>query len=329
MQKTAGNTAKAQISKLDKALAAEVHPDKYHAALRALGLSYRLGRLDSKARLVEARKFIDIISPKQSPYVIERRMSVDKRNHLVTARTLRIFADEENSAARNEPLRYMVGAHRITIGRDRAQFFSGYVPFRITQHVLHRIMQRSGLDLDPSSRAIASMKAVAETMGEIVMRLPLQVVACLGARRYHFGLRVADGILLCEIQEETTYYEAGFVDVDRTGIDPSTAESIFGNPERGVSRVIIAKTWIGPKQIRPEQERLMTEFEAALDTASDLAKKWVEADFYRTVNWLDPKREVYEAAPTDETADAVMKAAEIMASFAYYENFTPSEKKRL
>lgn len=66
MRQAVTKKIKAQVSQLDAALTAEVHQAEYHAAVRALGLSYRLGRLDNQARLVQARKFLDIISRRRA-----------------------------------------------------------------------------------------------------------------------------------------------------------------------------------------------------------------------------------------------------------------------
>ncbi|AZO68418.1 hypothetical protein [Mesorhizobium sp. M6A.T.Cr.TU.016.01.1.1] len=316
------------IKELDVSLNEKMRQEAYWAFLEELKRVYHRGCPSRTERNDLAHKITDIISAKEDPYVIECRVVARDQERMTLGTSLRVYADEENSQARDEATRYPVSAFRAMIGQDRAEIFNGYVPFRITPHALIRIIERSKVAYQLTSSGTFGMAAVTRSLGDIVEALPLHIIAALSTGQTHFGLRIADGILLCETFEETTYYEAGYVEVDCDGARPIDGQSIFGNPENGVSRVILAKTWIGPHEVRPEQERLISEIEAVLSKQPELSRRLMEADFFRIPNWIDRNRPKFEPLPSELLAEIIVPAAKIMMTSEYHAQFTPSEVRR-
>ncbi|SDL32077.1 Type III restriction enzyme, res subunit [Aliiruegeria lutimaris] len=225
----------------------------------------------------------------------------------------------------SEATRYAVGTMRATVGSTDTTIFYGYVPFRLTPHALYRLIERSQEAYSFQSAGVRALASVASSLSEIVQTLPIMVLG--GMFQPNFALRVADGILLCELFEETTYYEATYTSVSASGVLSRHARSVFGNPEAGVSRVILAKTWIGPNEIRSKQWELLNQTEELLAAETHLTKRFMQADFFRTPNWIDHDEPDYQNINADAIANLAVPISKILASDAYRAQFVPSNRR--
>ncbi|MDD9725844.1 hypothetical protein PVV74_10295 [Roseovarius sp. SK2] len=315
---------KRYLKELDDTLAARVRVEAYEDQVEQLARQCRRGRLDKATRTRTVKDLLNITCATDDPHVVSRRARAYEKQTTGTA--LRLFADEENSRSREESTKYGVMSFRYTVAREAAVLFVGYVPFRITRHALIRLMERSQIAYNQVSAANFGMAEIAQSLAHIIPYLPVFVLGNMASGHYHFGIRIADGILLCNLFEETTYYEASYRLVSKYGVAHHHGRSVFGNPEDGVSRVVLAKTWIGPEEIRPGQAELITQVEAVMARKRRLAASFMDADLYRSPNWIDDDLPDYVSSPTQEITDLAVEVAQIMRSDAYHREFVPRER---
>ena len=315
---------KGYLKELDDTLTARVRVEAYEDRVAQLARQYRKGRLDKAARTHTVKDLLNITCAADDPHVVSRRAVADEKR--ATATALRLFADEENSRAREEATKYGVMSFRYTVAREATVLFGSYVPFRITRHALIRLMERSQTAYNQVSVANFGMAEVAQSLAHIIPYLPVYVLGNMASEHYHFGIRIADGILLCNLFEETTYYEASYRLVSKDGVAHHHGRSVFGNPEDGVSRVVLAKTWIGPEEIRPRQAELITQVEAVMAKEKRLAANFMEADLYRSPNWIDDDLPDYVSPPTQKITDLAVEVAQLMRSDAYRREFVPRKR---
>lgn len=326
MRQISNGKKRAFLKQVDQALLQDHIKEPYDAELEKLSRRFRLGRLDKIARNDAAKDLLNLVAPRTDANVIQRRIVVSGKEAQATS--LRIYADAVNHNAREESIKYPIHAFRARITRFGAQIFNGYVPFKITRHALIRLMERSNIAWNPNDAGLHGMDEIAHSLSAIIHALPLQLMGALSARQNHFAIRIADGILLCEHFEETTRYEAAlcYVTPHESSIG-RFATPIFGEPEQGVCRVVLGKTWIGPNEIRENQARLLSECETALNKNTRLAIRLMEADLFRSPNWIDRGAPDYEEPPIDEIANLTQAVALIMARQEYRDEFTPRDAR--
>lgn len=324
MRHITNSRKKGYLKELDDTLAARVREEAYNDRVAQLARHYSSSRLDKAMRTRTVKDLLNITCAADDPHVVSRRALTDGKRTTGTA--LRLFVDDENSRAREESTKYGVMSFRYTVARETAVLFGSYVPFRITRHALIRLMERSQIAYNQDSAAIFGMTEIAQSLAHLIPYLPVYVLGSMASGHYHFGIRIADGILLCNLFEETTYYEASYRLVSKNGVLHHHGRSVFGNPENGVSRVVLAKTWIGPEEIRPGQAELITKVEAVIAKEKRLAANFMEADLYRAPNWIDKDLPDYVSPPTQKITDLAVEVAQLMRSDAYRREFVPRER---
>jgi len=248
-------------------------------------------------------------------------------NISVIGKAIFFFADVENCSEREESLKYCLGSLCVNADPTDARLFSSYIPFRLTRHAIIRILERSHIVTSKINAANRALSTYALDLIKVLKVLPCFVAAIVTTKYPYFALPVADGLLLCELFEETTYYEASETYISAIGISNQIRSSIFGNPEQGVSRVFLAKTWIGPSEIKRNQYQELKKINAFLKKHASILDLFMNADFFRHPNWIDKDAPSYEEPELPEFIDAVKELSLIIATKSYQNAFRGPKKK--
>lgn len=327
MRRIDSSLKRGYLRELDSHLGKAMRPDDFGAFLETLAARYAEQEVfDPPALAAVVNDVSDIVASDGDAHLIARRSWGSRRAR--TGTLLRMWVDRENTEALGEATKYPVLSMRITASPRATQIFTGYVPFKITHHAVLRLLERSPDAGDPVSAGVKGMSSLARSLEEALVRMPILVAAAVTTGYPFFGIRAAGGILLCEFFEETTRYEASSYLVASEGVQGRMVTPIFGAPEPQVARVVLAKTWIGPSEIRRDQSEAMKNIDEAFAANAQVAAQFQTADLFRQPNWIDPTDFSYEAPPTEKIAGAVVAFVRAMADKSYRRAFPPPADRR-
>jgi len=301
----------------------EVLDEYIHNDLSSVAGIAHLGDQQINPFTMEAmtKALIDIVAPADGIHTLYRTVEYD--NLSITSKAVFFFADVERAKKNKESIKYALGSLRVNSDPTGVRVFKGYIPFKITRHSIIRLLERSASIKPAHDIGEVALVSYSTGIADVFEFLPAMVVASLVSKHHFFGVPIADGILLCELMEDDDTYEATEKYISPLGTNTYECNSIFGNPSKNKSRMILGKTWIGPEEVKENQAAQIERLSEVLSTHSNALESFRDADVFRQPNWIDKHLPSYQEPDLTSFIEASTELANLYNSTSFQSAFRP------